>query len=255
MRTAKLCLAMLVTATMAIPVLTQGPAETPSADKNNFVQFYNYVPKPGMTVQFEAGLKKHMAWHAAQRDPWSWRVWEVITGDNTGAYVVGSFHHKWQDFDRENFGDAEADATVNLSPYLSSSRMAFWTLRPDPSFTTEDFNTPYLSLIHYLIDPTGVITFSDNTEKMLDAMRKTNYPIRPFQWYSLVNGGDTIHYVQVTGLRSFADMVHPDKDIVPMLKEVYGDEGPKLVYDRNKTYHHTWTEMLKYRPDLSYNAK
>jgi len=256
MRTPRFCLAMLAIATMAIPALAQTPPTTETPDRgDNFVQFYNSVPRPEMTAQFEAGLKRHMAWHAAQKDPWKWKTWEVITGDNTGTYVVGTFHHRWEDFDREKFAAADAaDAAVNLAPYLSSNRMSFWTLRPDTSLTLEEFNTPYLSLIHYLINPDGILTFSNNTEKILDAMKQTKYPIKRFQWYSLINGGDTIHYVMVTERKSVADMANPDQDDIEILRETYGDDaGPNLVHDRAKTYHHTWTEMLKYRPDLSYN--
>jgi hypothetical protein len=52
-----------------------------------------------MSQQYEAGRKKHMAWHKSQNDPWSWHKWEVLTGPNTGSYVVGTFGHNWKDME------------------------------------------------------------------------------------------------------------------------------------------------------------
>jgi hypothetical protein len=49
-----------------------------------------------MTQQYEAGRKKHMAWHKSQKDTWSWYAWEVVTGENTGSYVIGTFEHNFE---------------------------------------------------------------------------------------------------------------------------------------------------------------
>src|SRR5258706_12001566 len=83
MRTLKACLVLLVTIAMAMaaPVLAQMPAQP----TNTIVQIYSSHPKPGMMAQYEAGRKRHMAWHKAQKDTWGWNVWEVISGNATGG--------------------------------------------------------------------------------------------------------------------------------------------------------------------------
>ena len=53
----------------------------------------------GMRAQLEAGRAKHMAWHKQQGDTWTWHVWEVTTGPETGSYIVVSPNHQWQDLD------------------------------------------------------------------------------------------------------------------------------------------------------------
>ena len=31
-----------------------------------------------------------MDWHKAQNDPWAWEVFEVMTGPETGGYLIAS---------------------------------------------------------------------------------------------------------------------------------------------------------------------
>ena len=81
------------------------------------------TPKPGMAAQFEAGRKAHSAFHAAQKDTWSVLVWEITTGERTGAYLMASPGHHWAEFDaRADFMKLdEADVAKNLAPYASTT--------------------------------------------------------------------------------------------------------------------------------------
>ena len=49
---------------LATPALAQ-PA-------GNVVELNIHTPKPGQEAKYEAGRKKHMAWHKAQKDTWTW---------------------------------------------------------------------------------------------------------------------------------------------------------------------------------------
>jgi hypothetical protein len=91
--------------------------------------------KPGKTQQYEAGRKKHMAWHKGQNDPWSWYVWEVTTGPGTGSYVVGTLKHAWKDFDGRTDVQANhsADAIANMGDSLAGEEQSYYMLRPDLS--------------------------------------------------------------------------------------------------------------------------
>src|SRR5579883_1812240 len=65
-------------------------------------------PKNGMAPQYEAGRKQKAAWHKQQNDPQPLLVWEIMSGDNTGTYVVGRLQQHWADFDKPPISD-EAD--------------------------------------------------------------------------------------------------------------------------------------------------
>src|SRR6266436_5472317 len=57
-------------------------------------------PKNGMVKQYEDGRKQKAEWHKQQKDPLPLFVWEVMSGDDTGTYVVGRLNQHWADFDK-----------------------------------------------------------------------------------------------------------------------------------------------------------
>jgi hypothetical protein len=89
MRIARAAFSALLAFTGFIPALAQQPGD--------IVEIHINRVKPGMTQQYEAGRKKHMAWHKSQNDAWSWNTWAVLTGPATGSDVVGSFGDHWKD--------------------------------------------------------------------------------------------------------------------------------------------------------------
>ena len=57
-------------------------------------------PKNGMVPQYQAGRKEKAAWHKQQNDPQPLLVLEILSGDNTGTFVVGRWNERWADFDK-----------------------------------------------------------------------------------------------------------------------------------------------------------
>ena len=53
--------------------------------------------KSGMVAQYETTRKQHWLWHKRLGDTWSFYVWQIVSGEATGAYVVSSFGHTWKE--------------------------------------------------------------------------------------------------------------------------------------------------------------
>ena len=122
-------------------LLALGFAGTASAQTSSSVgRYYMSKPKAGMEKQFVEGRKKHMDFHKKAGDPWDWMTWEVLTGPETGSYLIGSAKHAWKDFDGRDDFDAKdtADVDANVGPYTEKTRNAFWIFRPDMSLGNED---------------------------------------------------------------------------------------------------------------------
>ena len=62
-------------------------------------------PKNGMVPQYETGRKQKAAWHKQQNDPLPLFVWETLSGENTGTYIVGRLGQHWADFDKLSHPD------------------------------------------------------------------------------------------------------------------------------------------------------
>jgi hypothetical protein len=88
-----------------------------------------------------------------------------------------------------------------------------------------------------------------------DAFGKTNTPKLPSYWYTLANGGSGPEMVLVQERKSMSDMAGASpKSTDDLMKEAYGDQGASMMMTLRKAYYHTDSELLHYRPDLSYVA-
>jgi len=252
MRTRSVGLTALLAVAMALPGLAQSAGKVAEIHINR--------PKPGMTTQYEAGRKKHMAWHKGQKDTWSWYVWEVLTGEGTGSYVIGTFQHQWKDFDgREKFDKADtADAMASMGSSLAGEQMSYYIYRDDLSSGPEvSTPTPLLSITHYMLNPDGVNDFVDGVKKIREGAMKTSYPMAGANHvYQLVNGGDAPHFVIVGDRANWAAFAPAsDKSLDAMMEEAYGKEqGAAILATARKAIRSIMTGALQYRPDLSYVA-
>jgi hypothetical protein len=252
MRTRRAAFGVLSSLVLLIPALAQQPG--------NLAEIHINRVKPGTTQQYETGRKNHMAWHKNQNDTWSWYTWEVLTGEGTGSYVVGTFQHSWKDLDgRAKFTQADsADAQANVGSSLAGEQQSYYVYRPDLSLAQEAFPpAPLISVTHFMLKPEGINDFLDGIKKIQDGIKKTNYPLAgASRWYQLVNGGETPHFVLVGDRANWASFQPPtDKTLDSMMEEAYGKEqGAAILNALRKAVRSTLTEALQYRPDLSYVA-
>ena len=252
MRIARAAFSALLAFTGFIPALAQQPGD--------IVEIHINRVKPGMTQQYEAGRKKHMAWHKSQNDAWSWNTWSVLTGPATGSYVVGSFGHNWTDLDgRDKFTQADgADSQASMGASLAGEEQSYYRYRADLSLSNETFPpTAMISVTHYMVEPAAVNDFIEGIKKVNEGIKKTNFPqAGPSRWYQLVNGGEGPHFVLVGDRATWSTFQPPtDKTLDSMMEEAYGKEqGAAILSALRKGIRSTLSEALEYRPDLSYAA-
>ncbi len=213
------------------------------------------MAKPGMTAEWEAGRKAHSAFHAAQKDTWSILVWEVTTGERSGAYIMASPGHNWKDFDaREAFNKLDGpDVAKSMGPYTAGSSTAYYVFRDELSLTKPPATPAKMrTSVYYSVIPEHVNDFVDAVKKINAAIQKTNFPVKPSRVYSLANGGDAPTFVLITDRASWGDMEPTEKKLEDALKEAYGDSGPKVLDQLRHSCHRIVTEMSVFRADLSY---
>src|SRR4051812_24549663 len=97
-----------------------------------FARFTVLAPKEGMQNDFEAGYKRHLEWHAAQPDTWSWLGWSIVTGDRIGTFIDATVGHEAADFDAPVAPAADlADNVKNVLPYGRLVTSAIYRERRD----------------------------------------------------------------------------------------------------------------------------
>lgn len=243
---------------------TTPPAQQAQAGTNDIGQVIFNMPKPDQRQQYIEGRKKHMAWHGSQNDKWTWHVFEVLNGEAGGGFIATSFDHSWADFDgREQFEAADqADAATNLAPYLTGAGggPAFWRLRRDlarpsrPVPPPGGAPSPLSTVTHFFVIPGTAPDFEEAIKRINAGLDKVNYEGPQGYWYQLLNGGEGPHYVLVSPRKNFAEMgATPPMAMRQALQKAYGQQqGAALQQSIGKMCKSISTEMIRYRPDLSY---
>jgi hypothetical protein len=224
---------------------------------NNLCRIYFSMPKTGATEQYEAGRKKHMQFHRAQKDTWTWKTFAVETGDNAGMYITSACGHSWKDFDdwEQRMGKADtADGNVNLTPYVQSGRNGFYVYRADMSLAPP--NQPEAAMTSatiYVLHPGAAPEFVSAVKKITEALSKQGDWPKTSGWLQLMNGGEGPTFVLLNSRKNWADFSPTSKTPQDVLTESVGKEAADAVFKtvRDSTAR-LYTEAVTYRPDLSY---
>ena len=247
MRRTGIFLVVLSLLLLALPV----PAQE---EEGTIARIVFFRAKPGMQQQLEAGLKKHMAWHKAQNDPWAWSTWSYISGEQTGMYGGGTFGHKWEDFDNVPI-DQEADGadvTENVIPYAAPG--AEWRYYKFLPKVSKPLGTPAAmsQILIFRVRFGKSAEFAGLIKKFHQAIEKTNWPVH-YAWYVLVNGGQIPEYVLVLPRENWASLKGPEKPFPAMLAEAVGQEEAAALLERwGKVVKSESSTLARNRPDLSY---
>ncbi len=233
---------------LALPVVTQEEPSTVS-------RLYFLKPKPGTALELEEALKRHNAWHRKQNDTWAWYTWEIETGGRFGQYVVGTFEHRWEDFDaRADFAKADrADAIANQGQYVQSVTSSVWVYLPDLSRPPEGGGPASgIGVYVHLKNRAVVGDYLNAVRKIQQAIEKTNWP-RYYYRHRVVDSGEQPTFFRGALRNNWADFESPDKPFFAMLEEVYGEVEAEAIWRTlSKTIHCERREIWHYRPDLSY---
>lgn len=115
---ASLVLALLP---LAVVAQTSAPAASaPAAPRQGTITTFRVMPKFGHEEQLKAALTAHAKkWHSGK---WAWRVYEVLSGPDGGAYHVVEGPNSWTDL--EDRGDLGAehmkDFPTNILPHAET---------------------------------------------------------------------------------------------------------------------------------------
>jgi len=214
-------------------------------------------PKNGMVPQYEAGRKQKAAWHKQQNDPLPLYVWEMLSGDSTGTYVVGRLGQHWADFDKPAIPD-EADLAEFqkvVGGFVDSIVTRYYEFMPKVSNPTGDkMPSKFAEIITFYVRPGKSSDFQSAIARVNEAGNKTKWPLK-YEWYDLWSGGSTGVYVLVLPHSNWADFEDkPDvKPFRDMLKDAFGQEEADSIVDRiDHSVEKQTSEIIQFHPELSY---
>jgi hypothetical protein len=215
------------------------------------------TPKNGMVKQYEEGRKQKAEWHKQQKDTQPLYVWEIMSGDHTGSYVVGRLGQHWADFDKPSVPDqADLDEFNKvLGSSVESVVSRYYEYMPkvsSPGNTkpTDKFSEIVVYHVRYGRDN----DFNSALGRITEAIQKTKWPVS-YLWLQLANGGPSGIYVLVIPHPNWADFEDkPDqKPFRQMLTDAFGEqEADSIVRRVDSSVESVTSEINRFRPDLSY---
>jgi hypothetical protein len=214
-------------------------------------------PKNGMVPQYEAGRKQKAAWHKQQNDPLPLFVWEILSGDNTGTYVVGRLGQHWADLDKPPISDEADVAEFNkvLGNYVDSVISRYYDYLPKISNPAPG-NAPskFAEIVTFYVHYGKGSDFRSAIGRVFEATQKTKWPVN-YEWYILANGGKAGTYVLVLPHNNWADFEDkPDvKPFRDMIKDAFGQQEADSVAERiDRSVEKETSEIIQFHPELSY---
>jgi hypothetical protein len=214
------------------------------------------TPKSGMTPQYEQGRKQKADWHKQQKDPSALLVFETISGERTGTYVVvrGGLH--WADLDHPSVPEAADDEEYNkaVGPYVASFQDSYYELLPKFGRDTSPLPPQYQELLTIRVKPGRTADFTSAIARISEAERKANSST-VVEIYELVNGGFSGTFVVSLARPHWADFdANPnEKPMDQVLTEAYGPDGmTSTMAALNNSIESEYSEIIKFRQDLSY---
>ena len=127
-----------------------------------------------------------MEWHKAQNDPWEWDVFDVMTGPDTGAYIIASSNHQWRDMEDWNAKHAAADGADSLAAMgfaITSSERSYWTqLNSLSRLPSQNDRLPLATVTYYRTKPGSDRAVRAAIARVNAALDAGNFPLSTI-WY------------------------------------------------------------------------
>ncbi len=215
------------------------------------------TPKNSMVKQYEDGRKQKAEWHKQQKDTQPLYVWEVVSGEHTGSYVVGRLNQHWADLDKPSVPEqADIDEYMKVIAGSVQSMIAqYYEFLPKVSSPGNTKPTDKLSeIVVYHVRAGKDNEFNSAVSRINEAIQKTKWPVS-YLWLALANGGRVGTYVLVIPHTAWADFEDkPDmKPFRQMLTDAFGaEESDSIIKRLDSSVESITSEIDKFRADLSY---
>lgn len=241
-------LSVSLTAVMAL-----GSVLPLSAQEGDLEIAYFLTVRDENVTELAEGIRAHTQWHRDQGDPWTWAVWQAVTGEPEFVYV--SQGHTWADLDDPGVDLAhdQRNWEETGAPHTESATSMLWRILPGLSRPPgPDAGGGLAQVVEFRMNPGGEEAFFHVLEKYRDAAAAV-VPEESYIWAEVVAGPEgTTHFV-VLPAGSFADFGLDRPSPPEILIEHYGmTEARRLLEMFNDAVTHSQTRIWALRPDLSH---
>ena len=226
----------------------------PAQVKGNIV--WAEYQKPGVAkAQYEAVRKQLQKWHGEQDYPLPVYVWEVVSGERTGQYLIAVSVEDWEVFDRTQVPAAMGKMSpVNRLEAVTASVHTFFMDHLIEVSRSADSKTPAAMTVlrYYKIAYGKWGEFYNLLRKFKEAADVGEWPVR-YSWFSVNNGMQEPVFVEAVPKANWAAFSPPQKAPLQLAMDLFGpEETISMTNLMGQVIEEEVSEILRYRADLSY---
>ncbi len=223
--------------------------------RGNIVWAEYQMPRPARKAQYEEARKEKVKWHTEKNGSLPLYVWEIMSGDRTGQYLVATTAKDWEAFDSSPLSVQESKDRFMETYKMDVVRVRafFMDHLPDVSRDYEGENQAPLTVLRYYKVVYGKWgDFYNLLRKFNEAAEYGDWPVR-YSWFAVNNGAEEPMFVEATPKQNWADMAPPKKAPLQLAMELYGPEDTiSMTRLMSEIVESENSEVLRFRPDLSY---
>jgi hypothetical protein len=226
----------------------------PAQVKGNIV--WAEYQEPGVAkAQFENARRKMVQWHRDQNSALPVYVWEVISGERTGQYLVAVSVEDWEVFDKNPF--AASAGRISPMSRLEAGTAGVHTFFMDHLMEVSrdsDSKTPAAMAVlrYYKIAYGKWGEFYNLLRKFKEAADEGAWPVH-YSWFSVNNGMEEPLFVEAVPKANWAAMAPPQKAPLQLAMDLFGpEETISMTNLMGQVIEEETSEILRYRADLSY---
>ncbi|HEV2617493.1 MAG TPA: hypothetical protein VGU63_12885 [Candidatus Acidoferrales bacterium] len=241
---------------LAVAVLSAIPSVPASAQQKpgKVTVITELTPKSGAEKQFEDGLKQLAAWRASVNDPQSHAVFEQITGENFGTYLLVRRWTHWADLDKP-VAQVDAEEAKDMGDTIAKIVRKVYEEIPEldhPARSSRPLKYYDIETFHVPLAKQG--QFAAAMARFREAVEKTKASV-DVSFLALDEGGQFGTWQVVFGHDSWADFGGPTPDQI--LVNAFGKaEGTAIVNEVSDVVGGSFTmDVVEFRPELSYFPK
>lgn len=239
----------LVLALLPLIASAQAPA-TAAAPKKETISTFRIWPKAGHEDQLKAAIAAHAKkWHSG---PWAWRVYEVVTGDDGGAYHIVEGPNSWTDIEgRGDLGaDHMKDFPTNILPHAEKiSPESFMTYNATGSSSPAGNFSTKATVTQYYAKPGRLGQLLAQFRQLKAAAEKDGVNIAI--WVSFGSGEQRVAVVRrfKNGLKDLDDTTAAMR---ATMETLYGSGAyDRYLEDFERNASRITSEIIEYQPELS----
>jgi hypothetical protein len=231
-------------------------AATASALDDQSILWVSWIkPRPGMERQFENGLKAHHDWRRENGDTWQWIVWRISSGQRSGTYAVGTFNHRWSDFQSAPVAliAARQNYLELIDPFVESANVHHYTYQKSLNTLRDDLPPRKFSVTEeFELLPGREADFVEAAARIREAIVQTGLPYY-YEWYRLETGGPQPLYARVRLLWNWQELETDDAAVLNAVRQTFGERRAASIMAKfNGAIRTETNRYAELRPDLSY---